>query len=475
MLHCHPSFQHPNSARCPSVSPNTLQVGPLLKASPFSPVITQGEPSITSDQSSSMGVSSSITVIDGPKSGRVPCDLAIYDSIFEVSSPGYPYGYPLNSDCLYSIRKLNDNVCKLRLTFVDFDLETTPACDHDYLQVNGDNICGRYGNGTVKDYDFTSHKMALRFMSDNRGTKKGFFIKGQQVMGDECNIHKAGLYGNQRSAPASPAYPPYEAPKASSYPPGVSSNSGQSAFGTFVQLPPPSEQSNQYPFMNSFPVAPSCDKLINDTFFDIKSPQYPMRYESGSKCVYTIRKAHDNICYLDIVFGHFDVGDTRFGTCDKSDYVSVEGEKFCGHLQRERMQTFPFQGGEKTILFMGHSGTGQGFHIRGRQIECNRFMSSSSSSRFTHSRALKADSQLNATLTINISDDGTKLRKLNVVKKSIGDDHGRQDGVSRVGRLLLPIRAQLEQIVETQVRVVDNKDGLYSFISNMSNSTHNHQ
>lgn len=79
---------------------------------------------------------------DSTSSQRVPCDLAIFESKFEIISPGYPYQYPPNADCLYSIRRANSNICKLKLEFIDYDVDSTSSCDGDYLDIEGLKFCG---------------------------------------------------------------------------------------------------------------------------------------------------------------------------------------------------------------------------------------------------------------------------------------------------------------------------------------------
>ena len=82
---------------------------------------------------------------------RVPCDLVVFDSKFELSTPGYPFAYPIRSDCLFSIRRANYNVCKLKLEFDAFDLESSPHCRADQLEIEGEKLCGSLpSNSTSK-------------------------------------------------------------------------------------------------------------------------------------------------------------------------------------------------------------------------------------------------------------------------------------------------------------------------------------
>lgn len=85
---------------------------------------------------------------------RVPCDLVIYDVMFDISSPGYPYGYSCYSDCLFSVRKFNDKICSLVIHFMEFDLQETEGCRGDYLEINesDDRLCKGIKNGTQSKY-----------------------------------------------------------------------------------------------------------------------------------------------------------------------------------------------------------------------------------------------------------------------------------------------------------------------------------
>ncbi len=84
------------------------------------------------------------------KSTRIPCDLVIYDMMFEIKSPNYPKHYPENIDCLFSIRKANPSICKLKLNFEYFDVEGNDKhCSGDSLEIDGNKICGRLPNNTI--------------------------------------------------------------------------------------------------------------------------------------------------------------------------------------------------------------------------------------------------------------------------------------------------------------------------------------
>ncbi|RWS21833.1 hypothetical protein B4U80_11764 [Leptotrombidium deliense] len=288
---------------------------------------------------------------------RIPCDLVIFDKTFELKSPGYPYTYPPNSDCLYSIRRSNPEICKIRLEILDFDTDATPDCRNDYLELENQRLCGKV-NKTTKEYSFPNYKFTLRFRCDALRSRKGFLIRGQQL---ECKPQTyLGASPAQAPSELAPHYPQYPidqrmlemgrdpssrfshpmqydpslAPYASNgyapQPPSVLSNPRQHppyrngfsesdgrgqrpgfyGFPRFngdsppviterppVSLPPaaPPQFPHSYPSPNNSnenppyspgshtyplgygPQSVSCNRIINDAFFDIKSPNYPFR------------------------------------------------------------------------------------------------------------------------------------------------------------------------------------------------------
>ncbi|RWS13407.1 cubilin-like protein [Dinothrombium tinctorium] len=363
---------------------------------------------------------------------RIPCDLVIFEKSFEIKSPGYPYMYPANSDCLYSVRRTNPEICKIRLEIVEFDIEASLNCVKDYLEFANNKLCGIH-NRTTREFDFVNYKFALRFRSDSERNRKGFLIRGLQM---ECAskqfsppavppvsssselaphypsypvdsqiYHTRGRDPSASSIYQAPALPPYVAPRpyapepvSISVPafapspagkpflpkPGYYGDNAQHPTNIYpsrtpVPIPVPpslpsfsqssvphfSPSSNYYPSGHQTTSA-SCNRIINDSFFDLKSPQYPFRYKEGTKCMFIIKKSKENVCQLDLMFITFEVGD---GSCQR-DFVSVDGERLCGALQKEKIQTFKFDLPEKFIYFRGDLGAGLGFHIRGRQVEC---------------------------------------------------------------------------------------------------------
>lgn len=68
--------------------------------------------------------------------------------LFDLRSVDYPSGYPGNLDCKYIIFQANSNVCRLEFTFIDFDMEAN--CEADFLEIDGERLCGNLLADTKK-------------------------------------------------------------------------------------------------------------------------------------------------------------------------------------------------------------------------------------------------------------------------------------------------------------------------------------
>lgn len=157
----------------------------IINQGPISQQIDRLTPQIVIGSEPISVLESSDKKLTDSENSRIPCDVLVIETKFEITSPGFPYEYPPKSDCLYSIRRRNFNYCKLRLELEMFELEANSLnCDGDNLEIEGDKICGIQANNTIKEYDFKGYRIALRFRSDEYGSKKGFKIRGEQI---ECS------------------------------------------------------------------------------------------------------------------------------------------------------------------------------------------------------------------------------------------------------------------------------------------------
>ncbi|XP_022235277.1 embryonic protein UVS.2-like isoform X3 [Limulus polyphemus] len=105
-----------------------------------------------------------------------------------IISSGYPVSYPNNMDCTYTITKLSGDICWLKITFVDFSLQTSDNCTRDYLEISvGNRFCGNVQKNLVEMYPFATgvNYINLKFITDNSSTSRGFNLAYQLVRCDE--------------------------------------------------------------------------------------------------------------------------------------------------------------------------------------------------------------------------------------------------------------------------------------------------
>lgn len=76
---------------------------------------------------------------------RISCDRMFTAKTGILTSPKYPRDYPANLDCLYTLYPSGTDVCRVRLRFLNFDVERSYQCRSDYLLVQntGEKLCGQ--------------------------------------------------------------------------------------------------------------------------------------------------------------------------------------------------------------------------------------------------------------------------------------------------------------------------------------------
>ena len=94
------------------------------------------------------------------------------------------------------------------------------------------------------------------------------------------------------------------------------------------------EFTSSNPFIPSLPTSrPTfCSRsYIMDNFgIRIESPSFPKEYLNNEDCSYFIQLTHSDICFLQVDFTKFSVGNS-LGFCS-GDYVLINGEGICGKL-----------------------------------------------------------------------------------------------------------------------------------------------
>ena len=116
-------------------------------------------------------------------SGTGSCNVSVENRTkFELTSPGYPNGYPTNKDCHQRIT-LEENVA-VKLTFLEFFLESDDNCHYDWMkiydggssdsQVIGGKLCG---TNVPEEIVSSTNELIVAFHSDDNDANGGYRIK----------------------------------------------------------------------------------------------------------------------------------------------------------------------------------------------------------------------------------------------------------------------------------------------------------
>ncbi|KAH8034263.1 hypothetical protein HPB51_022089 [Rhipicephalus microplus] len=236
-----------------------------------------------------------------------PCEERHSQEEFQLWSPGFPEPYATNQKCWYYIRRATDSVCGLELTFQHFELEQSDGCVYDYLDVDGQKLCGSITPGAVRVFMFNRDQLLMHFSSDSQNNKRGFHIKARQIT--TC------------------------------YPGSV--------------LPPP----------------PLCDMCTDRLSDDITSYGFPTAYRGNMLCRVTISRPSDAFCAVEMHFREFDV--EKSSRCDRDflqiDRDRYCGTMLKG--QRKRM-VYDTEGNAVMVFKTDESVSGKGFHVRFHQVPC---------------------------------------------------------------------------------------------------------
>lgn len=76
------------------------------------------------------------------------CDETFQSSEFNIQSPNYPKNYINQANCKYRIIRQSDDICSLNFTFISFDVESSENCQYDYMEINGQKMCGTIPSNT---------------------------------------------------------------------------------------------------------------------------------------------------------------------------------------------------------------------------------------------------------------------------------------------------------------------------------------
>ncbi|XP_055945205.1 cubilin-like isoform X1 [Argiope bruennichi] len=244
---------------------------------------------------------------------RLPssCSKIYYEKEFYLESPGFPNYYANDLDCQLVIRRYRPSICKMDIRFLDFDVEDSPGCVYDYLQLDAQRLCGRIPEDNVKTTDFLSFEKVLRFKTDSINPRPGFFLYVRQL---DC-----GTISPPPIVPGSPS---------------------------------------------------SCDVHVWDVQARVTSPNYPRDYGNDLRCRYTVHRQGEHICQLKVTFLDFKLQNGNPGCYN--DYLELDGGwRACGDKFQGISRTLDFRTPEKVLFFSTDAWyTFPGFLLALRQVPC---------------------------------------------------------------------------------------------------------
>ncbi|KAH7977533.1 hypothetical protein HPB49_002178 [Dermacentor silvarum] len=257
------------------------------------------------------------------------CDSTVDSAEGWILSPNYPSDYANFGTCKFTVRKLGSDVCTLRLTLDDFELEESADCFNDYLLLpDGQKLCGPLPPDTVKTVSISRRHSSFTFIfsSNEAKTSRGFMIRVEQVR-DSCTD----------DLPDSPLFPTDSQPE------------------DFTPLGRPQPQ-----FGNG-----GCDRDVLGYTHVLSSPGYPYGYPPNQYCLYRVWRADSSVCLLEL-----DVRDFELNQRDCfRDYLDLpDGRQFCGQVSGTKLLEFTPGSETLRLKFVSDAyGSGKGFNIFLRQ------------------------------------------------------------------------------------------------------------
>ncbi|KAK6490670.1 low choriolytic enzyme-like [Huso huso] len=99
-----------------------------------------------------------------------------------ITSPNYPFNYPNNMDCTWTLLAYEDEI--IQITFISFDLQTGDQCNRDYLLIrDGDNSTAKKfcGNASLPVFSSAASQVGVKFHSDSEISSTGFKFSYKRV------------------------------------------------------------------------------------------------------------------------------------------------------------------------------------------------------------------------------------------------------------------------------------------------------
>ena len=109
------------------------------------------------------------------------------DSQARITTPNYPENYYNDLTCTWTITAPTGS--RIKLEFVDFDLEGDGNCPYDFVSIFEGiaaqrSVAKKCGTSAGGPY-YTSNQMTIEFQTDGSTTKKGFDARLTKVSAQE--------------------------------------------------------------------------------------------------------------------------------------------------------------------------------------------------------------------------------------------------------------------------------------------------
>ena len=323
---------------------------------------------------------------------RAPCFQLFTDQKFVLSSDLVNGTYRENLECLFTIRRFSSKVCYLEMHFRQFDLEASPDCQYDYVEIGtAVRLCGTLQRETSRIYRFDRPEMFVNFHTDASTERAGFKIDVNQL---ECDGDRIVRKEQSSDAELDDSLQRLDSQRELREP----EDDGVQHVGQFNQtsqaITKPQQVVLQQQETSEFDLFDGrgirgegesrfekadyyCSKILEEKEFFIHSPGYPSGYQTELDCLYLIRPYRPTVCKIEINFDQFELQPYDYSkNCLRSDFVDIDSrEQLCGKLPESQSKMYSFLNQSFFIHF--HSDTfrtnfDKGFRLFVRQIDCDR-------------------------------------------------------------------------------------------------------
>ncbi|KPM06250.1 cubilin-like protein 2 [Sarcoptes scabiei] len=286
------------------------------------------------------------------------CDeITIEKPFFELKYSDLRFSRSGSGSCHLLIQKSKQNICQLDVMFARYQIND-PSCTRQFVSIDGERICGHVHESTMKKFWFIDAEIYLAVKLDDLSSKspsstpmisdENFELKFRQIEcasnvdserfnnkpngnngneqqqrrlkpfqsitnGEEDQITQKRIVENNRSRPQEQRafYGPKTewkmheqiGPKSSTSSPSTPSSEDRKKTNL---------SDRQKSIQNGKNYDPHCDLIENELNFELNNP-HPEDIDKTNpllRCRYTVRKANDKICAIDVHFETFRLKDS---------------------------------------------------------------------------------------------------------------------------------------------------------------------